>query len=151
MFLNPRTTGRQSFDSVLVRLACLGRAQVHKTEAPEDCVPIELCALTVYKFDHSAVDGNPEARFKCLKKMVGERGFEPPTPWSRTWGQRGNFVAIQSFEWCFNRFSLAESCQFGVNVNPPIATLARDSTEFAVTSTERSQVRIPVPAAASRR
>jgi len=84
MFLNPRTTGRQSFDSVLVRLACLGRAQVHKTEAPEDCVPIELCALTVYKFDHSAVDGNPEARFKCLKKMVGERGFEPPTPWSRT-------------------------------------------------------------------
>src|SRR6267378_272063 len=80
MFLNPRTTGRRSFDSVLVRLACLGRAQVHKTEAPEDCVPIELCALTVYKFDHSAVDGNPEARFKCLKKMVGERGFEPPTP-----------------------------------------------------------------------
>jgi hypothetical protein len=41
-------------------------------------------ALAVYKIDHSVVDGNPEARFKCLKELVGERGFEPPTPWSRT-------------------------------------------------------------------
>ena len=40
--------------------------------------------LTVYKFDYSAVDGKPEVQFKCLKKLVGERGFEPPTPWSRT-------------------------------------------------------------------
>ena len=23
--------------------------------------------------------------FKCLKELVGERGFEPPTPWSRKW------------------------------------------------------------------
>jgi hypothetical protein len=27
-----------------------------------------------------------EARFKWLKELVGERGFEPPTPWSRTQG-----------------------------------------------------------------
>ena len=26
----------------------------------------------------------PETQFKCLKRLVGERGFEPPTPWSRT-------------------------------------------------------------------
>jgi len=45
---------------------------------------LNYVALTVYKFDHSDVDGNPEVRFKCLKKLVGERGFEPPTPWSRT-------------------------------------------------------------------
>jgi hypothetical protein len=39
------------------------------------------------------VDGNPEMRFKCLKIMVGERGFEPPTPWSRTrFQQLLNFV-----------------------------------------------------------
>src|SRR6266478_2699516 len=66
-------------------------------------------------------------RFKSLKRLVGERGFEPPTPWSRTWGHGADFVVIQSFEWCFNRLSLAESRQFWRNVNPPSATLARVS------------------------
>jgi hypothetical protein len=41
-------------------------------------------ALTVYKFDYSDVDEKPEMLFMCLKRLVGERGFEPPTPWSRT-------------------------------------------------------------------
>src|SRR6266851_6781515 len=40
--------------------------------------------LTVYKFDYTAVDEKREARFISLKRLVGERGFEPPTPWSRT-------------------------------------------------------------------
>ena len=40
--------------------------------------------MTVYKIDTINVDGKPEVQFKCLKIMVGERGFEPPTPWSRT-------------------------------------------------------------------
>jgi hypothetical protein len=39
---------------------------------------------TVYNFDTIDVGGKPEVMFKCLKIMVGERGFEPPTPWSRT-------------------------------------------------------------------
>jgi hypothetical protein len=39
---------------------------------------------TVYNFDTIDVDGKPETQFKCLKRLVGERGFEPPTPWSRT-------------------------------------------------------------------
>src|SRR6267154_4199533 len=39
---------------------------------------------TVYNFDTIDVDGKPEVSFKCLKRLVGERGFEPPTPWSRT-------------------------------------------------------------------
>jgi hypothetical protein len=39
---------------------------------------------TVYKIVYIDVDGKPEVQFKCLKIMVGERGFEPPTPWSRT-------------------------------------------------------------------
>src|SRR5208282_4362775 len=39
---------------------------------------------TVYNFDTIDVDGKPEVAFKCLKRLVGERGFEPPTPWSRT-------------------------------------------------------------------
>jgi hypothetical protein len=39
---------------------------------------------TGYNFDTIDVDGKPEVQFKCLKIMVGERGFEPPTPWSRT-------------------------------------------------------------------
>ena len=41
-------------------------------------------AGTVYDFDTIDVDGKPELAFKCLKKLVGERGFEPPTPLSRT-------------------------------------------------------------------
>src|SRR5207302_2862887 len=41
-------------------------------------------AGTVYNFDTIDVDGKPEVQFKCLKRLVGERGFEPPTPWSRT-------------------------------------------------------------------
>jgi hypothetical protein len=41
-------------------------------------------ASTVYNFDTIDVDGNPEVQFKSLKRLVGERGFEPPTPWSRT-------------------------------------------------------------------
>src|SRR5580700_3461435 len=39
---------------------------------------------TVYNFDTNDVDGKPEVTFMCLKRLVGERGFEPPTPWSRT-------------------------------------------------------------------
>ncbi len=41
-------------------------------------------ADAVYNFDTIDVDGKPEVAFMCLKRMVGERGFEPPTPWSRT-------------------------------------------------------------------
>jgi hypothetical protein len=40
--------------------------------------------LTVYKIDYSDVDEKPEILFMYLKQLVGERGFEPPTPWSRT-------------------------------------------------------------------
>ena len=35
---------------------------------------------TVYDFDTIDVDGKPEVQFKCLKRLVGERGFEPPPP-----------------------------------------------------------------------
>src|SRR6202167_3055350 len=40
--------------------------------------------MTVYNFDTIDVDGKPEVLLMCLKITVGERGFEPPTPWSRT-------------------------------------------------------------------
>ena len=33
-----------------------------------------------YNFGTIDVDGKPEVRFTCLKRLVGERGFEPPTP-----------------------------------------------------------------------
>jgi len=38
----------------------------------------------LYKIAHSDVTAKPEIAFKLLKRLVGERGFEPPTPWSRT-------------------------------------------------------------------
>jgi hypothetical protein len=39
---------------------------------------------TVYKIVYSDVTEKPEGAFNVLKELVGERGFEPPTPWSRT-------------------------------------------------------------------
>jgi hypothetical protein len=40
--------------------------------------------LTDYKIVYSGILDDPENRRKLLILMVGERGFEPPTPWSRT-------------------------------------------------------------------
>jgi len=37
-------------------------------------------AGTVYKIDTIDGDGKPEVQFKYLKRLVGKRGFEPPTP-----------------------------------------------------------------------
>ena len=42
---------------------------------------VDLAALN---FAYTDVSGKPEVHFKSLKRLVGERGFEPPTPWSRT-------------------------------------------------------------------
>jgi hypothetical protein len=64
--------------------------------------------------------------------MVGDRGFEPPAPWSRTWGKEPNFVAIQPFEWCFNRLILAQLRQFWRNVNPELQTSTIGSPWFAL-------------------
>src|SRR6267143_1571998 len=53
--------------------------------------------------------------------MVGERGFEPPTPWSR---KRDSGVVLNVFnllQWCFNRVILAQSPHSGVNVSPRMA------------------------------
>jgi hypothetical protein len=62
---------------------------------------------------------------KDPKRLVRERGFEPPTPWSRIQGAGTNFVATQSFEWCFNRLILAQSCHSGMNVSPRMAVPTR--------------------------
>ena len=45
---------------------------------------LNLEDLTVYKIVYSAVDEKPEIAWKCLKIMVGAKGFEPSTSWSRT-------------------------------------------------------------------
>ena len=52
--------------------------------SPEDSQLDLRKNTTVYNFDTITVDGKPEVQFKYLKILVGERGFEPPTPWSRT-------------------------------------------------------------------
>ncbi len=61
-------------------------------------------ADTVYSFDTIDVDGKPETQFKCLKRMVGERGFEPPTPWSRTRFRR----LLNSIELCRSQVIVIE-------------------------------------------
>ena len=40
--------------------------------------------VTVYKIDYSGIFGDIGRGCTLLIVMVGERGFEPPTPWSRT-------------------------------------------------------------------
>src|SRR5262249_1821735 len=58
---------------------------------------------------------------KLLKRLVGERGFEPPTPWSR---KRDSGVVLNVFnlvEWCFDHLSPVQSPHSGVNVSPRMA------------------------------
>jgi len=53
--------------------------------------------------------------------MVGERGFEPPTPWSRI---RDSGVVLNVFnllQCCFNRLILVRSRHSGANVSPRMA------------------------------
>src|SRR5258708_7083008 len=63
---------------------------------------------------------------KLLRIMViGERGFEPPTPWSR---KRDSGVVLNVFnllQWCFDHLSPAESPHSGTNVSPRMAVPAR--------------------------
>jgi hypothetical protein len=73
-------------------------------------------ALTVYKIDYSDVDGRPEVLFICLRRLVGERGFEPPTPWSRT-----RFQTLMEF---------TEFCWFQVIDMEPIAAWLLNSVDF---------------------
>ena len=35
-------------------------------------------------YESTTSDENPEIKRKCLKEMVGAKGFEPSTSWSRT-------------------------------------------------------------------
>jgi hypothetical protein len=69
-----------------------GRTQSGSLRAPviprtdliaEDVLLVDLAARSL-KIAYTAVDGKPEIACKLLKELVGERGFEPPTPWSRT-------------------------------------------------------------------
>ena len=56
-----------------------------------------------------------------LERMVGERGFEPPTPWSR---KRDSGVVLNVFNlirWCFDHLSPAQLRHSGVNVSPRMA------------------------------
>jgi hypothetical protein len=51
-------------------------------------------------------------------KLVGERGFEPPTPWSRNGIRESCCMFFNLLEWCFDRLSPARSPHSGVNVSP---------------------------------
>jgi hypothetical protein len=45
---------------------------------------LNLAYLTVYEFIYNDVDEIPEDTDNSLKGMVGAKGFEPSTSWSRT-------------------------------------------------------------------
>ena len=86
--------------------------------------------------------------------MVGERGFEPPTPWSR---KRDSGVVLNVFnllQWCFNRLIPARSPHSGVNVSPrmevpepgvqgilDLARLPSQSDQFTEMNSESSMIR----------
>ncbi len=59
--------------------------------------------LTGYRIIYTAVYEKPEVLFKCLKTLVGERGFEPPTPWSGTQIPRlieTSRISLFLIDWC---------------------------------------------------
>ena len=45
---------------------------------------MKLKCTPIYNFIYSDVDKSPDALDKLLKIMVGAKGFEPSTSWSRT-------------------------------------------------------------------
>jgi hypothetical protein len=45
---------------------------------------LNLGILTVYKTIYTAADEIQKSWGKCLKELVGAKGFEPSTSWSRT-------------------------------------------------------------------
>jgi hypothetical protein len=53
------------------------------TANPEFAVMLNLEDLTCSKIDYIGIFCDPEIDRKILIILVGERGFEPPTPWSR--------------------------------------------------------------------
>src|SRR5882762_4453888 len=64
--------------------------------------------------------------------MVGERGFEPPTPWSR---KRDSGVVLNVFnllQWCFDRLSPARSPHSGVNVSPRMAAPHHSGAQIGI-------------------
>ncbi len=67
--------------------------------------------------------------FMCLKRLVGERGFEPPTPWSRTWDWRVVLNDFNLLQWCFNRLIPAQSRHSGMNVSPRMAVPGNSGPE----------------------
>ena len=46
--------------------------------------PVDPCGFHRPQNRLQSVFGGSEKARICLKRLVGERGFEPPTPWSRT-------------------------------------------------------------------
>ena len=57
---------------------------------------MRVAALEHLVQNHVGWFGVPAAAVNSWKQMVGERGFEPPTPWSRTRFQR----LLNSIEFC---------------------------------------------------
>src|SRR5258705_42301 len=88
---------------------------------------------------------------KLLRIMViGERGFEPPTPWSR---KRDSGVVLNVFnllQWCFDRLSPVQSPQSGVNVSPRMAVLhqgfgsPQQGSTIAAMAARKSEKAVPV-------
>jgi hypothetical protein len=58
---------------------------------------LNTAVLAVYKNAYTAVDKKPEVLLRSLKGLVGERGFEPPTPWSRN--NHGNTISLIRLAW----------------------------------------------------
>src|SRR6266446_774654 len=108
---------RSSWDSTPTRLirrfkvslrpgARGGRAAMY---CRSPCVLLDAAARKTYTLSGRCSKRKPFGRPPLLddvsKPLIGNgRGVkvEILTPWSRTWGQGADFVAIQSFEWCFN-------------------------------------------------
>ena len=81
-FIGKRTAYRPSARNGVVSRA--NRERVTAPHSPRFSYLLNSEVLTVYKFDYRRFFSGSRNGCNSLKKLVGETGFEPATPWSRT-------------------------------------------------------------------
>ena len=80
---------------------------------------------------------------KLLILMVGERGFEPPTPWSRTNNRFTNLLSRLGLFCVFHPVSPRYSAANGPNLDPSLTMRSL----FSVRTTSRAVLGLGAPSA----
>ena len=95
--------------------------------------------MTIYNFIYSEVPESPDALDKLLKRLVGAKGFEPSTSWSRT--RRASQAALRPDGGDLAiRVGTEYACQRDSQINTRCADWATHHVIIAVESFKRCGV-----------